>query len=374
MCIGVMRLVLIGVLVLHGTIHLLGVAKAFGLAALPQLKVPIGPGLGVVWGLAAVGFFAAALCLVAAPRWWWVPALAAIVASFVAIVPSWSDAWAGAVANVVVLAVAVPAVFISGPVSQRAEYEREVAALRVGGAPAPVRVVTDADLARLPAPVQRYLRVTGTVGHPHVTSFRARMHGRIRSGPEAAWMPIVAEQVNTLDPPARLFYLDATMMGLPVTGYHRYLDGAASMLVKLAGLLPVARDAGAEMTRAETVTLLNDLCVLAPATLVSPALTWTPVDDRQVRVRFTAGAATVEATLVFGTDGRLADFWSDDRGSTRADGTSTAGQRWSTPITEYRRFGPFTLAGRGDARWHAPSGPYPYIEVDFDDITFNVVR
>lgn len=369
-----MRFALIAFLLLHGVIHLLGVAKAFGLAALPQLKVPIGPGLGVVWGLAALGFVAAAACLVAAPRWWWAPALAALAASMVAIVPSWSDAWAGAVANVALLALAVPAAFINGPISQRAEYERDVAALTVAGARGAIRVVTDADLAPLPSPVQRYLRVSGVVGHPHVTSFRARMRGRIRSGPEAAWMPIVAEQVNTLDPPARLFYLDAAMMGLPVTGYHRYLDGAASMLVKLAGLVPVARSDGPAMTRGETVTLLNDLCLLAPAALVSPSLVWTAVDDREARVRFTAGAVTVAATVLFGADGRIADFWSDDRGRVEADGTVTTGERWSTPIAEYRRFGPFTLAARGDARWHAPSGTYAYIELDFDDITYDVVR
>lgn len=368
-----MRLALIAFLLLHGFLHLLGVAKAFGLAALPQLKVPIAPGLGVVWGTAALGFFAAAACLVAAPRWWWAPALAALAASTVAIVPSWSDAWAGAVANVALLAVAVPAAFTHGPLGQRAEYDRDLTALRVAGARGAIRVVTDADLAPLPAPVQRYLRVSGVVGHPHVTSFRVRMHGRIRSGPEATWMPIVAEQVNTLDPPARLFYLDATMMGLPVTGYHRYVDGAASMLVKLAGLVPVARDAGPAMTRAETVTLLNDLCLLAPATLVAPALTWTAVDDREARVRFTAGATSVEATVLFGSDGRVTDFWSDDRGRVQADGTSSAGQRWSTPVAEYRRFGAFTLIGHGDARWHLPGGAYPYIELDIDDVAYNIV-
>lgn len=369
-----MRIALFVVLVLHGIIHLLGLAKAFGLAALPQLRTPIGPALGVLWGLAALGFLAAAVCLAAAPRWWWAPALAAVAASIVAIVPSWSDAWAGALANLLLAAVAVPALFVSGPASQRTQYDRDVAALAVGGAPAPVRVVTDTDLAALPVPVRRYLLASGVVGHPHVTSFRVRMHGRIRSGPDAAWMPITAEQVNTVDPPARLFYLDARMMGLPVTGYHRYVDGAASMLVKLLGLVPVARDTGAEMTRAETVTLLNDLCLLAPATLIAPALAWTPVDDRQARVRLTAGATTVEATVLFGADGRIANFWSDERGRLQADGTSTAGQRWSTPVTEYRRFGPFTLIGRGEARWHPAGGPYPYIELEMDDFAYNVVR
>lgn len=368
-----MRMFLIAVLVLHGAIHLLGVAKAFGLAALPQLKVPIGPGLGVIWGIAALAFLAAAAGVVALPRWWWAPALLGLAASTVAIVPSWSDAWAGAVVNVVLLAVVVSAAFVDGPWSQRSQYERDAERLNAGSRPADTGLVTDADLTPLPAPVQRYLRQAGVVGHPHVTSFRLTMHGRIRSGPSAPWMPIAAEQVNTLDPPTRLYYLDARMMGLPVTGYHRYADGAASMLVKLLGLVPVARDAGPAMTRAETVTFLNDLCLFAPATLLSPAIQWTPVDDHEVRLRFRAGTPAVEATLQFGADGRVADFWSDDRGRVQADGTSTAGQRWSTPVAEYRRYGPFTVVGRGDALWHAPGGAYSYIEIEIDDVVYDVV-
>lgn len=368
-----MRLAFALFLVLHGAIHLMGFAKAFGYAELAQLRTPITPALGAVWGAAALAFVVAAITVVSSPRWWWAPAVIGVVLSTIAVVPSWGDAKAGAIANVVVLAVAAGGFFVDGPWSQRAAYARDVARLAVTGDPPAVRVVTDADLAGLPAPVQRYLRVAGVVGHPRVESFRVRMHGRIRSGPEAGWMPLVAEQVNTVTPPARLFYLDARMFGLPVTGYHRFADGAASMRVKAVGLVPVADDGGAAMTRAETVTFFNDLCVMAPAALVDPAIGWTAVDDRHARARFTAGAHTIEAELTFGADGRLVDFWSDDRGRPAADGAGTQGQRWSTPITAYRRFGDLTLIGHGEARWHPASGPYAYIELDIDDIATNVV-
>ena len=370
-----MRLVLAGALLVHGAIHLLGFLKAFGFAALPQLTVPIPPGRGLLWLTAALAFGAAAVGVVIRPRWWWAPAALGLVVSTVVVAASWTDAKAGAIANVVIAVAALVGFALDGPRSQRARFEHDVSALvpPPGEAPA-VRVVTDEALALLPAPVQRYLRAAGVVGHPRVTSFRLRFHGRIRSGPDAPWMPIVAEQVNTISPPARLFYLDARMFGLPVTGLHRYVDGAAAMDVRLLGLLRVAHDDGAAMTRAETVTLCNDLCLFAPAALVEPAFTWTPVSDREARLSFTAGAQTIAATLLFGADGRLSDFLSDDRGHAPAEGPSTAGQRWSTPIATYRRFGPFTLIGRGEARWQAPSGGYPYISLDVDDVAYGVAR
>lgn len=369
-----MRLLLAGALLVHGAIHLLGFLKAFGFAALPQLTVPIPPARGLLWLAAAVAFVAAAIGVLTRPRWWWMPTAVGLVLSTIVVAASWQDAKAGAVANGVLAVAAIIAFAIDGPTSQRARFEHDVAALTAPAETPAIRVVTDADLAPLPAPVQRYLRAAGVVGHPRVTSFRLRMHGRIRSAADAPWMPIVAEQVNTIAPPARLFYLDATMHGLPVTGLHRYLDGAAAMDVRLLGLLRVAHDDGAAMTHAETVTFCNDLCLFAPATLIEPAFTWTAVSEREARLRFTAGAQAIEATLVFGADGRLSDFFSDDRGHATVDGPSTAGQRWSTPIAAYRRFGPFTLIGQGEARWHAPAGAWPYITLDIDDVSYGVAR
>jgi hypothetical protein len=55
-----MTVVFATILVVHGLIHLLGFAKAFGLAALPQLRQPISPFLGVLWLIGALLFFAAA--------------------------------------------------------------------------------------------------------------------------------------------------------------------------------------------------------------------------------------------------------------------------------------------------------------------------
>ena len=75
-----------------------------------------------------------------------------------------------------------------GPLSLRAEYEGDVG--RALERAAPAAPITDADLARLPDPVRRYLRVSGVVGRPRVHNFRVRMHGRIRSGPDARWMPL----------------------------------------------------------------------------------------------------------------------------------------------------------------------------------------
>ena len=98
-----LRLAFVALVVIHGLIHLMGVAKGLGLAELPQLTQPISRSLGALWLAAALAMLATAVALVAAPRWWWAIAAVAVVLSQVAIAGSWRDARVGTVANVIIL-------------------------------------------------------------------------------------------------------------------------------------------------------------------------------------------------------------------------------------------------------------------------------
>jgi hypothetical protein len=369
---GVLRWVVVVVVVLHGLIHGLGAAKGFGWAQVSQLSQPIGPALGAAWLAAGALVVLAAMLLAAGIRWWWAVGALAVVASQAVILTSWSDAKVGSVANVVLLAAVVYGYAAQGPASYRAEYRRRVHTALA--APPSGAVVTDVDLAALPPAVATYVRRCGGVGQPRVVNFRARVHGRIRAGTDTAWMSFTGEQVNTYGPaPSRLFIMDATLFGLPVDVLHTYLGSTATMRVKACSLLPMVNAAGPDMDRAETVTMLNDLCLLAPAALIDAPITWQPIDADHVRASFTNGAHTVTAELTFDRDHDLVDFVSDDRMRTSQDGKIFTRQRWSTPVRDYRSVGTRRVCTHGEGRWHAPSpeGKFTYLEFNLDQIDYN---
>lgn len=364
-----MRWIVASVLALHGLIHLMGFAKAFGLAEFPQLTLPISRGAGVLWALAGGLVLATAALVTIGWRHAWLIGLVALVLSQAVIIMAWRDAWAGTAANVVLLFVVVVAFFTEGPTSFQARFERDVAAGLTRPIEAPT--VVEGDLARLPEPVQQYLRLAGVVGRPRVRNYRIRFRGRIRSAPDARWMPFEAEQQSFADQPTRLFLMRARMLGVPVQAFHRLADGHATMQVRLLGVLPLVDARGDEMDRAETVTLFNDMCVLAPGTLLDSAIAWEPVDARSARARFTNGPHTIAATLRFGDDGLLEDFVSDDRSRTSPDGRSSR-VRFSTPLRDYRDFGGMRLPSFGEARWHPPEGAFTYGEFRIVEVTNNV--
>jgi Family of unknown function (DUF6544) len=247
--------------------------------------------------------------------------------------------------------------------------ERELARPRSGG------VVTDRDLDALPGPVARYIGRSGGVGHQTISNFRASIHGRIRSGADARWMTFTGAQVNTcVGVSSRLFFIKASMRGLPVDVFHCFVDDAASMVVQPLSMFTIADARGPQMNRSETVTILNDTCLMAPAALIDPAFAWRSIDDRTAEVTFRRLDETVSATLHFGDDDRLVDFVSDDRYRSSSDGASFTPQRWSTPVDRYRSFDDRRVMTFGKARWHAPppEGEFTYLEFELDDIAYNV--
>jgi hypothetical protein len=365
-----MRVAFTLVLTLHALIHLMGFAKGFGCAALPQLVIPISRPTGLLWLLATLLLLAAAVALWAAPRAFWVLGAAGLVVSQAVIVASWGDARWGTLANGVLLAAVVYAAFAWGPFGLRADYTQRCSqALGVLGAQ-PASVVTEADLAPLPPPVQRYLRFAGVVGQPRVQHFQVRMTGRIRSAADAPWMPFTAEQTSVIHPPQRYFFMQATRAGLPIDGLHAYGEDGASMRIRLLSMFTLVDLKGPVLTRTETVTVLNDMAIMAPAALMDAAIRWRQIDGQQVEATFSNGPNEVRAVLVFdASTGALADFWSDDRPALAADGVTLQPQRWSTPVGAYRQQGAWRLASRGEARYAAPDGDYAYAEFDGIEVT-----
>jgi len=144
----------------------------------------------------------------------------------------------------------------------------------------------------------------------------------------------------------------------------------ATFTVRVASLVNMVDQTGGEISRAETVTVLNDLCVFAPGALVDPRLSWQALDDCSAVVTFTNGPHRVAATLLFNERDELVDFWSDDRPD------SSSGRfipsRWNTPVGDYREIRGLRLPTRGSTVYARPDGPFTYGEFTLRSIAYDL--
>jgi hypothetical protein len=183
-------------------------------------------------------------------------------------------------------------------------------------------------------------------------------------------MDFSSEQYNFFDDPTRLFLIESSLFGIPFNGLHLYAGRSATMQIKVASLFQVVDARGDTMTRSETVTLFNDMCIMAPATLIDTDITWEPIDSLVAKATFTNKGFAISALLYFNERGELVDFSSDDRFMS-TDGITYKNYRWTTPMSNYREFDGRRIATQAELVWHTPQGKYVYGKFELAEIEYN---
>lgn len=98
-------------MILHGLIHIMGFVKAFNLAPMKEMSgvaiIPLSEtankALGVLWLLACLSFLLSTGLLWLNQPWWWIVGAISIVLSQILIILYWKDAFAGSIANLLVI-------------------------------------------------------------------------------------------------------------------------------------------------------------------------------------------------------------------------------------------------------------------------------
>jgi hypothetical protein len=142
------------------------------------------------------------------------------------------------------------------------------------------------------------------------------------------------------------------------------------MLIKVAGLFTVADAKGKEMDQGETVTLFNDMCLMAPATLIDKNIEWHEIDNETVLAKYTNGSISISATLYFNETGELVNFISNDRFET-SDGKTYINSPWLTPVTGYTDVNGYRLASVAKLIYKHADEDFCYGEFKLVSIEFN---
>lgn len=358
-----MKFVIAGLILIHGLIHFMGFAKAFNYGDMKHLSIPISKPAGMMWMVTAFLFTATVVLFLMKKEYWWMIAVPAVIISQIVIMMSWKDAKFGTMANILILIVAI---LSWGSTHFENAFQNDVKVNLQASATPTVEILSETDIQHLPPTVQRYLTYVGVINKPKVKNVHILFEGQMREKGKD-YFSFTSEQYNFFVEPTRLFFMKGKMFGVTVPGYHRYTRGTAIMDIRLFGLLPIIQKDGEVMNKAETVTLFNDMCLLAPATLIDKRIKWQTVDSNSVKAEFTNRNISISAVLYFNSKGQLINFISNDR-------TAVSDMKrypFSTPIHGYKSINGFNLMSEGDAVWHYPDEDFVYGKFKLKDITYN---
>lgn len=359
-----MKYIIALIILVHGLIHIIGFAKAWDYGNITQLTRHISKPAGMVWLFTSLLFITSIiLFFIKNDKWWLVGGVASIISQLL-IIASWKDAKFGTIANVIALVI----VFFGYSVQKFEDrYKKDVWENMARTNSLATDMLTENDLTHLPAPVQKYLRYAGVVNKPKVKNVKIQFEGEMRDKGKN-WFPFTSEQYNFFDKYTRLFFMKGKMFGTTVPGYHAYKNKSAGMDIRLLGVFPVVNIRGETLFETETVTLFNDMCLFAPATLIDKRITWEDSDSLSVKATLHNEGISINAVLYFNEEGQLINFVSDDRMAV-ADRKKI---RFSTPAGEYKNINGFNLTSYGEGVWHYPEGEFVYGRFNVKNVEYNV--
>lgn len=355
-------------MLIHGLIHFMGFAKAYNYGNITQLTKDISKPNGLVWLLVAILFVVSTLLFFLKKESWPYVAIIAAVISQILIIGTWQDAKFGTIANVIILIVIIIGFY---QLKFKNEYKKEVKIGLEESNNSQKNLLNEPAIAYLPEQVKKYIRYAGCMDKPIVNNFRVNFSGKIRDHAKPVWMPLTSEQYNFIKIPTRLFYLDATMKGLPLAGFHCFKNGVAYMDIRLLSMFKVSYQSGAVMDTSETVTFFNDMCVLAPGALIDKRIEWLEVVGNRVKASFTNNGIIISAWLYFNEKGELVNFVSEDRSALGKNG-ETIKLKWSTPMQKYKSINGYRLASYAEAIYTYPDGDFTYATFTVKSIEYNV--
>ena len=208
----------------------------------------------------------------------------------------------------------------------------------------------------LPPPVQRWLRWSRADAAALPATVRLLQEGEFRTGEKRGWAPFRAEQYFSLDPPGFLWRVRMRLAPLvSVTGRDRWVDGEASMRMRLLGLVPVVNASGPELAQGAMLRWLGEI-IWFPQAARSPRIAWEAVDDESARATLTAGGRSAAETFVFGADGRPVELRAD-----RFNDQRKAILPWVNRNEEFGELAGLRVPTAGEALWVYETGESPYI-------------
>ncbi|MCU0385926.1 MAG: hypothetical protein MUE38_07845 [Flavihumibacter sp.] len=350
-----MKILFLVLILLHAGIHFLGLRKS--------------PQVGWLWVLTGILLLVFAYLYFREVNYAWLAGGVAILISQWLLISNWKDARYGTILNLLLLFI----VLVEFGAFRMLKHFDILIASRLKNNPTNIsQLITETDMVHLPPIVKKYLSYTNSVGKPKIFNFRAVFKGGMRSNPDDSYMPMKTIQYNFTEEPSRFFRFTATKAGMPVAGIHRYDSAGAIFKVKLLNWFPIIDAKGHQLKQAETVTVLNDFCFIAPGALIDKRIQWEQVNDTVVIARFTNPPFTVSAHLYFSAKGQLINFISNDRFET--DGKTYKNYPWLTPVSDYKELNGYRLGTRAGLWYDRPDGKFQYGELELVEIEYNVTR
>lgn len=230
--------------------------------------------------------------------------------------------------------------------------------------------IAAADIIKLPEPVQRYLRYSGVIGKEKIQTVRLKQKGFFRPQENLSWMPMIAEQYYTINPPGFLWFgIVKSLPFLSISARDKFVDGHGNMLVKIQSFFTLTNASGEKLDQGALLRYLGEI-MWFPTAWLSNYIHWQEIDNNSAEVTLHYNGLKVSAILHFNAEGQIvkltAQRYREVKGEYFLD-------EWEAiPMNEYREVNGLRIPSKVEVVWKLRSGDFSYFRGELVDINYNV--
>jgi len=362
-----MRFLLAFILLVHGLIHLMGFAKAFGLAEIPQLSQGISKPMGLFWLLTMILFMLSAVFFLLRKEWWFGPAIMAVIFSQLLIIGGWHDAKFGTIANVIIL---LTSLLAYGHFRFEKMAQSEALTLLETSASGYSQNINKKEIENLPLIVQKWITTSGALEKSKTTSVRLKQKGEMKTKPNGNWMSFSAEQYfNILDPS---FVWITKVDALPfiyMDGRDKLQNGRGEMLIKLLSWFPVVEEGNNEKVNSGSMQrYLAEMCWF-PSAATEKHFFWESTAQNSAKATMKVNDKTVSGIFTFSENGEFLSF--ETQRYFGADANAKL-ETWFIEAVDYKIFDGIKIPNKCKVSWKLEDGDFNWLNLEITDLEYNL--
>jgi hypothetical protein len=248
----------------------------------------------------------------------------------------------------------------------------DLTALLDAGRSAPaIRRYDAAELAGLPAPVQRYFRAVLTDDQRIITGAMMTQAGMFNMSATAdQWKPFTATQTVATRRAGFVWNATITLFpGVPVRVLDAYVAGQGTLRPSILGLYSMGDIIGdGEIARGELMRFFAEAVWYPTALLPSQGVVWDAVDAASAKATLTDGPISLTMLFRFGADDLIASIHADARGGT-VDGVAVM-MPWECRMSNYQTRNGMRVPLTGEVAYITAQGEKPYFRGTIQQITY----
>jgi hypothetical protein len=232
------------------------------------------------------------------------------------------------------------------------------------------QIVTEEMLKPLPPVVQKWLRRTNIVGKEVIHVVHLKQQGEMRSKPNGKWMPVVAEQYNTIDKPGMIWTADVKAAPfIHMTARDKYENGKGNMLIKMMSLFPISNSKGNKIDQGTLVRYLAEITWF-PSAALNRYIKWDQLSANRAEATMSYGGVMASGIFTFDNNGDVVSFEAD-RYLEGKEGSPL--EKWFIQIEPngYKTFNDMRIAAKSNVTWKLKSGDFTWFKVNVTELDYN---